>query len=118
MHSPILIGAVIYDPKVVVIWDIIKDFFKYEGYPMDYVFYSNYELQVEALLEGHIDIAWSSPLAWVDAQRLSNGGGRALALRGNHPDRVKQLLLRPGDGIRGKNEMRGKKGGTGAQESP
>src|SRR4028119_855056 len=62
VQAPILVGAVVYDPKVVVIWDIIKDFFENQGYPIDYVFYSNYELQVDALLAGHIHIAWNSPL--------------------------------------------------------
>ncbi len=27
MNEPMLVGAVVYDPKVVVIWEIIKDFF-------------------------------------------------------------------------------------------
>ena len=53
MQSPILVGAVVYDPKVVVIWDIIKEYFINENCPMDYVFYSNYELMVEALSSAH-----------------------------------------------------------------
>jgi phosphonate transport system substrate-binding protein len=118
MRSPILIGAVVYDPKVVVIWDIIKDFFKSEGYPMDYVFYSNYELQVDALLKGHIDIAWNSPLAWVDAQRLSNGGCRALAMRDTDRDRVTHLIVRRDSGIESIEDLRGKTVATGAQDSP
>ena len=40
MASPILVGAVIYEPKVAVIWDIIKDFFAAEGCPIDCVFYT------------------------------------------------------------------------------
>ena len=85
MPAPILIGAVAYDPKVVVIWDIIKDFFQKEGCPIEYVFYSNYELQVSALLDAHIHIAWNSPLAWVDAQRRTNGRCRAIAMRPSIP---------------------------------
>lgn len=118
MHSPILIGAVVYDPKVVVIWDIIKDFLNSEGYPMDYVFYSNYELQVEALLAGHIHIAWNSPLAWVDAQRLSNGGCRATAMRDTDRDRVTHLIVRRDSGIESLDDLRGKTVATGAQDSP
>ena len=71
--KPIVVGAVIYDPKVVLIWDIIKDFFAAEGCPIDCVFFSNYELQVDALINGHIDIAWNSPLAWVDVERRTRG---------------------------------------------
>ena len=37
-------------------------------------FYSNYELQVDgARSTATIDIAWNSPLAWLDAQRRSGG---------------------------------------------
>ena len=52
MISPIRVGAVIYDPKVVVIWEIIKEFFGGQGVPMDCVFYTNYELMVEGCRPG------------------------------------------------------------------
>src|SRR5689334_12622343 len=67
MDRPITVGAVVYDPKVIVIWDIIKQFFAAEGCPTECAFYSTYELQVDALMAGSIEIAWNSPLAWVDA---------------------------------------------------
>ncbi len=51
MDKPIIVGAVLYNPKVSVIWDIIGEFFQDNGCPIDTVFYTNYELQVEALLE-------------------------------------------------------------------
>ena len=54
----ILVGAVAYDPRVVTIWDIIKDFFIAEGCPTDYVLYSNYALLQDALVRGDIDIAF------------------------------------------------------------
>ncbi len=67
MDKPIVVGAVIYDPKVTVIWKIIGDFFEGAGCPIDVVFYSNYGLQVDGLAKGHLDVAWNSPLAWLDA---------------------------------------------------
>jgi ABC-type phosphate/phosphonate transport system substrate-binding protein len=33
------------------------------------VFYTNYELMVRALVQRYIDIAWNSPLAWLDTVR-------------------------------------------------
>ena len=117
-EAPILVGAVVYDPKVVVIWDIIKEFFEEQGYPIDYVFYSNYELQVDALLAGHIDIAWNSPLAWVDAQRRTGGTCRALAMRDTDRDRVTHLVVRRDDGIENIEDLRGKTVATGAIDSP
>src|SRR5450432_4121343 len=88
----LLVGAVVYDPKVVVIWDIIKEFFEANGCPMDYVFYSNYELQVKSLLEGTIHVAWNSPLAWLDAQHRSGSACRAIAMRDTDRDRVSHIV--------------------------
>src|SRR6185295_15321734 len=118
MPSPILVGAVVYDPKVVVIWEIIKDFFKTEGCPIDYVFYSNYALQVDALLSGHIHIAWNSPLAWVDAQIRSGNSCRALAMRDTDRDRVTHLIVHRDSSIHKTADLRGKTLATGASDSP
>jgi ABC-type phosphate/phosphonate transport system substrate-binding protein len=116
--SPILIGAVVYDPKVVVIWDIIKDFFKGQGCPIDYVFYSNYELMVEALAAEHIQIAWNSPLAWLEALRATDNRCRAIAMRDTDRDRVSHLLVRRDSGIIELAGLRGKIVATGAKDSP
>jgi len=115
---PILVGAVIYDPKVAVIWDIITRFFDAEGCAMDCVFYTNYELQVEALLSGHIDIAWNSPLAWVDAQRRSGGTSRALAMRDSDRDRRTHFVVRADGAVRSVPDLRGRVVALGASDSP
>jgi phosphonate transport system substrate-binding protein len=118
MASPILVGAVIYEPKVAVIWDIIKGFFAAEGCPIDCVYYTNYELQVAALLEGHIHVAWNSPLAWVDAQRRTGGRCRALAMRDTDRDRVTHVFARKDAGFGSLEDLRGKVVATGARDSP
>jgi ABC-type phosphate/phosphonate transport system substrate-binding protein len=118
MSKPILVGAVIYEPKVAVIWETIKDFFAAEGCPIDCVFYSNYELQVRALLGGHLDVAWNSPLAWIDAQRQSGGRCRAIAMRDTDRDRVSHVVVRADAGIRAPHDLRGKVVATGAKDSP
>jgi ABC-type phosphate/phosphonate transport system substrate-binding protein len=117
MPKPILVGAVIYDPKVALIWDIIKDFFAVEGCPIDAVYYTNYELLVTALVEGHVHVAWNSPLAWVDAQRRTGGTCRALAMRDTDRDRVTHLLVRRGE-VKAVADLRGKVVSTGACDSP
>jgi ABC-type phosphate/phosphonate transport system substrate-binding protein len=114
----LLVGAVAYDPKVVVIWDIIKDFFAAEGCPIDYVFYSNYELLQDALIAGHVHIAWNSPLAWLDAQRKTNGTCRAIAMRDTDRDRVSHILVRKDAGIGAVANLKGKTVATGAKDSP
>ena len=118
MNSPILVASVIYDPKVAIIWDIIKDFFEAEGCPIDCVFYTNYELQVDALLAGHIHIAWNSPLAWVDAHRRAGGRCRAIAMRDTDRDRVSHIIARKDSGITKVADLRGKNLATGAVDSP
>jgi phosphonate transport system substrate-binding protein len=115
---PLLVGAVIYDPKVSVIWDIIARFFTARGCAVDTVFYTNYGLQVDALLAGHIDIAWNSPLAWVDAQRRSDGTCRAIAMRDTDRDRRTHLLVRAEGPLRTAADLRGRTIAVGALDSP
>jgi ABC-type phosphate/phosphonate transport system substrate-binding protein len=118
MKKPILVGAVIYEPKVAVIWKTIQDFFAAEGCLIDCVFYSNYELQVRALVEGHIDVAWNSPLAWVDAVRQTGGRCRAVAMRDTDQDRVSHIVVRVDAGVSTLDDLRGKVLATGALDSP
>ena len=116
--KPILVGAVIYDPKVSIIWDIIRSFFAAEGCPIDCVYYTNYELQVAALVSGHVDIAWNSPLAWVDAQARTGGRCRAIAMRDTDRDRTSHIVVRSNDGVRAAADLRGRTLATGAVDSP
>lgn len=115
--KPILVGAVVYDPKVTVIWDIIRRFFEDRGCPMDVVYYTNYEIQVQVLAAGHIDVAWNSPLAWLDSVRQSPGC-RAIAMRDTDRDRVSHLLVRADSGIDSIEDLRGKTVAFGAKDSP
>jgi phosphonate transport system substrate-binding protein len=118
MDRPLTIGAVLYDPKVSVIWEIIRDFFESRGVPMDVTFYSTYELQVSALLEDAIQIAWNSPLAWLDAQRRSGGTCRAIAMRDTDRDRVSYLVARKQGPLRTMTDLRGHTVAVGAIDSP
>ena len=62
MTKPVLVGAVLYDPKVSIIWDIIRDFFEEQDCPIDVVFYTNYDsrkgLEIEENPCGAIAIHW------------------------------------------------------------
>lgn len=118
MEKPIVVGVVLYDPKVAVIWDIIRDFFESRKCPVDTVFYTNYELQVEALIQGHVDIAWNSPLAWLDAQRRSGGRCRAIAMRDTDQSRVTHIVVKRSGGCDSLDSLRGKTIAFGAKDSP
>lgn len=118
MKEPVLVGAVVYDPKVVVIWEIIKEFFEDSGCPMDYVFFSNYELQVKALLDDTVHVAWNSPLAWLDAQRRSGNTCRAIAMRDTDRDRVSHIITPVESPLQNPVDLAGKTIATGAKDSP
>jgi len=107
-----------YDPKVSVIWEIIRHFFESQRSPIDVSFYSTYSLQVSALLDDTIDIAWNSPLAWLDAQRRSANTCRAIAMRDTDRDRVSYLVARADGPVQTVRDLRGRALATGASDSP
>src|SRR5689334_18831921 len=99
--QPILIGAVAYDPRVVTIWELIRDFFrKRADAPLDYVLFSQYDAQVQALLSGVIEIAWNTPLAWLKVKRRTTGACQALAMRDTDLGFTTKLISRAGAGVR------------------
>lgn len=114
-HAPIRLGAVIYDPKVTVIWEIIRKFFEEQGVPLAVSFYADYALQVDALLSDRIEIAWNSPLAWIDAQRRTRGRCRAIAMRDTDRDRVSHIVMPAPATV---EALRGRTLATGASDSP
>jgi phosphonate transport system substrate-binding protein len=116
--QPVVVGAVLYDPKVSIIWEIIREFFEFHGVPMDVRLFANYDLQNVALMSGEIDVAWNSPLAWVDAQRRAGGTCRAIAMRDTDRDRVSHLIVRSESGIASIDQLRGKTVAFGALDSP
>jgi ABC-type phosphate/phosphonate transport system substrate-binding protein len=118
---PFTLGAVAYDAKVVTIWDGFLRFFEDRGLPFDYVLYTNYESQVEAHFAGHLDVAWNSPLAWVETERVCAQRGRraeAIAMRDSDQDLTSVILTRAGSGISTSADLRGKVVAVGAGDSP
>ena len=85
---------------------------------MDCVFYNTYDLMTDALVSGHIQIAWNSPLAWVDTVRRTGGACRAVAMRDTDRDRRTHLIARRDSGLRRPEDLRGKVLATGAIDSP
>ena len=88
MSRTIWVGAVAYDPKVVGIWEGMRQYFHEEAHlPVEVVLFQSYEVQVMALLaqpgDGlpRIDIAWNTNLAYLQADELSGHACRAVAMR-------------------------------------
>jgi ABC-type phosphate/phosphonate transport system substrate-binding protein len=114
--KPLVLGAVAYDAKVVPIWEGFRAYFEARGLAFDYVLYSNYERQVESQLRGDIDVAWNSPLAWVETDRAAPGRARAIAMRDTDCDLTSVILAKPG--IASLADLRGKRVAVGAADSP
>lgn len=113
----ILLGAVAYDPKVVAIWEGIRDYFNASGCPFDFVLFSNYERQVSALLAGHVDIAWNTPLAHIRVQHQTGGKSRSLGMRDSDRDFHCRLVARTDAGITGPADLAGKTLAVGSRDS-
>ena len=113
----ILLGAVAYDAKVVTIWEGIRAHFQEMGAPMDFALFSNYERQVEALLAGHIDVAWNTPLAHVRVQRRTEGRSLSLGMRDTDRDFRAKIIVRKDAGIRTLAELAGKTLAVGSRDS-
>jgi ABC-type phosphate/phosphonate transport system substrate-binding protein/pyruvate-formate lyase-activating enzyme len=121
MSNTLILGAVAYDPKVVAIWDGFKTYFTRHGLPFDYVLYSDYERQVEALVAGSIHVAWNSPLAWIRAQRLAAAHGktaRAIAMRDSDCDLASVVVVRADSPINRIADLKDHAVGAGAADSP
>lgn len=121
MSSTLLLGAVAYDPKVVTIWDGFQKWFAQQDFDFDYILYSNYERQVEGHFAGHFHVAWNSPLAWLQAERIAAQTGRtakAIAMRDSDCDLTSVVVVRNDSPIRSIEDLHGKTVAVGASDSP
>jgi phosphonate transport system substrate-binding protein len=119
-HS-VKLGAVAYDPKVVTIWEGFKTFFEQRGQPFDYVLFSNYEAQVEAHVAGQLDVAWNSPLAWLETEQAARKRGRvarAIAMRDSDQDLSSVVLVKSTGPVSTLADLKGRRVGVGAADSP
>lgn len=121
MTDTLILGAVAYDAKVVTIWDGFQKWFATRGFSFDYVLYSNYERQVEQHFAGAFHVAWNSPLAWLQAERIAKSRGRtarAVAMRDTDMDLTSVVVVRADSKLHSIGDLAGKTLGTGALDSP
>jgi ABC-type phosphate/phosphonate transport system substrate-binding protein len=119
--TTLLLGAVAYDPKVVTIWDGFQQWFATRGLPFDYILYTNYQRQVEAQLAGHIQVAWNSPLSWIQTERRARKDGRrarAVCMRDTDRDLTSVLIARTDGLVQSIGDLKGKRVAVGATDSP
>ncbi|HVH29513.1 MAG TPA: PhnD/SsuA/transferrin family substrate-binding protein [Vicinamibacterales bacterium] len=121
VSHPLTLGAVAYDQKVVTIWDGFQQYFHSRGLDFDYVLYTNYERLVQAQILVQIDVAWNSPLAWLQADRAARSIGRraeAICMRDSDRDLTSIIVVRSDSRIESLADLRGKNVAVGAGDSP
>ncbi|RJS50069.1 phosphate/phosphite/phosphonate ABC transporter substrate-binding protein [Bacillus sp. PK3_68] len=116
-QQTLTIGAVAYDPKVVTIWDMMRSYFQENNFPVDYVLFSNYEAQVDSLLNGFIDIAWNTNIAYVRVQNALDGKAKVLAMRDTDINFTTKIIARTDRGIQSLSDLYGKKVAFGSADS-
>jgi phosphonate transport system substrate-binding protein len=116
-RDDLLVGAVAYTANVVPIWEGMRAYFRDTGTPIDYVLYSSYERQLDALFTGHVDIAWNTNVAWVRALHRSGGTARALAMRDTDLTFQTLVVGRAGAGLDGLESLQGRRVALGSRDS-
>ncbi|WP_151409502.1 phosphate/phosphite/phosphonate ABC transporter substrate-binding protein [Anaerococcus sp. Marseille-P9784] len=111
------VGAVIYAPRVTVIWELIEKFYKENGAEIEPVFFKDYKLQVDALINKDIDVAWNSPLAQLDARLRTDKKEKIGCMRDTDRDRRTYLVVKK-DRFKDISDLKGKTIGFGAIDSP
>ncbi len=119
--AALVMGGVAYDPKVVTIWEGFRRWFRAESLDFDFVLYSNYERQVEDLVDGRIHAAWNSPLAWLRSERLAAAHGRRVrsaVMRDTDQDLTSVVVVRADSDITALADLKGATVAVGAVDSP
>lgn len=117
MSDVIKVGVVAYDPKVVTIWEGIKDYFTQRSIAMDFILFSNYDAQVDALLNGWIDIGWNTNLAYVKVHRRTEGRCGVLAMRDVDVGFTTKIIAGAKTGIESIAGLKGKRFALGSRDS-
>jgi phosphate/phosphite/phosphonate ABC transporter binding protein len=111
------IGAVAYAPKVVTIWEGMREFLHSRGLQTEYVLYSSYPALVDALAAGHIDIAWNTPLAYLQARESLGGQCLVLGMRDSDVNFTTVFITRTDSPIHSLDDLKGKRFALASRDS-
>src|SRR5712692_4342480 len=115
--KPIVVGAVAYTLHVVTIWEGFREYFREAGVPTDYVLFSNYEAQIEALFNRQIDVAWNTNVAYARCERRAGGACQVLGMRDQDVDYLTRFIARTDAGLRSLIDLKGKRFAYGSADS-
>ncbi len=113
----VLVGCVAYHPRIVSIWEGFLPFFAERGVPTDYLLYSNYERQVDALIAGEIDIAWNTNTAYVAAEERIGGDSQVLGMRDVDADFRSVIVTRREEPLEDARSLAGSRLALGSRDS-
>ncbi|HYO80783.1 MAG TPA: PhnD/SsuA/transferrin family substrate-binding protein [Bryobacteraceae bacterium] len=124
MNKTIWVGAVAYDPKVVTIWEGMRRYFYEEAQlAVEVVLFQSYEAQVKALLSApgqpvpHIDIAWNTNLAYLQADEWSSHSCRAVAMRDTDLGWMTKIVAATGGPVSTLPDLKGRTLALGSRDS-
>ena len=115
--SVVRIGIVAYAPKVVTIWEGIKDYLHGQGFNADWILYSNYPALVEALVDGQVDIAWNTPLAYLQAKEKLGGQCQVLAMRDTDVGFTTVFITQTDSPVRSLQDLKGQRFALASRDS-
>ncbi len=117
-REPYRLGAVVYHPKVKSIWEQFGAWFGEQGYSIDVTYFDDYERQVDALIDGELDAAWNTNLAFVHCLGRTGGAVHAIAMRDTDLGWTSHIVALRDSGIGGLEDLSGKRVGFGDADSP
>ncbi|MCI4352989.1 MAG: PhnD/SsuA/transferrin family substrate-binding protein [Thermoplasmata archaeon] len=118
MSRSLHVGAVAYDPKVVSIWEGLARYLRSEGrLPVDVALFLSYPAQVDALLEGRIDLAWNTNLAYLQSETWSQGACRPVCMRDTDLGWTSKIFAPQGGPVRTLSDLRGRTLALGSSDS-
>jgi phosphonate transport system substrate-binding protein len=116
-NADVLVGCVAYHPRIVTIWEAFLEHFDREGLSTDYVLYSNYERQVDALLAGEVDVGWNTNTAFVTLEQRLGAEARILGMRDVDAQFATLIVTRRGETFGEVSELRGRRLALGSRDS-
>lgn len=124
MSKTIWLGAVAYNPKVVTIWEGMRQYFHEEAQlEVEIVLFQSYEAQVLALLGQpddivpRIDIAWNTNLAYLQADEWSGHKCRAIGMRDTDLNWMTKIVAVTGGPISTLADLRNRTLALGSRDS-
>jgi phosphonate transport system substrate-binding protein len=95
----------------------MREYLRGQGLMTEYVLYSSYPALVDALVAGHIDIAWNTPLAYLQAKERLSGQCLVLGMRDSDMGFSTVFIARADSSIHSLGDLKGTRFALGSRDS-